>query len=419
MDKPERFSPSFLRDLRETYGSPLFVYDRTQLVAAAREVLAFPNAFGLTARYAMKANPNRTILRLFREAGLWIDASSVFEVERARRAGYAPEQISLSTQELPADIGDLLNAGVQVNCCSLSQIETVGKLRPGHRIGLRFNPGAGSGGHRKTNTGGPESSFGIWKDLLPDARERVEQYGLQVFRIHSHIGSGSDPEVWKAVAQATLDLARAFPEVTTVNLGGGYKIGRVPGERTTDLQAIGAPMADAFRAFAAETGRELHLEIEPGTWLVGRAGFLLSTVQDIVTTGAEGYTFYKLDTGMTEILRPPLYGSQHTMEVVPADPDAPDAEESAVVVGHCCESGDLLTCAPGEPDVLNAVRFRKAGMGDLFLIGGVGAYCSSMSALNYNSFPAPAEVLVDGTAHALIRRRQTLDQILENEMVEA
>lgn len=417
MDFPDSFSFESLDTLRASFGSPLFLYDGAALDAAIEAVRRFPQAYGLFARYAMKANPNRAILERIRAAGLGIDASSVFEVERALRAGFNPDQISLSTQELPEAIGGLLDAGVEVNCCSLSQIETVGRLRPGYRIGLRFNPGAGSGGHRKTNTGGPESSFGIWKDLLPEVKSLVEAHALEVFRIHSHIGSGSDPEVWKEVSQRTLALVHEFPGVTTVNLGGGFKIGRVPGEQTTDLQAIGDPVVGTFRVFAEETGRELRLEIEPGTWLIGRAGYLLATIQDIVETGPEGYRFLKLDAGMTEILRPSLYGSQHAMRVYSRRDSVgePEPPQPVVVVGHCCESGDLLTCAPGEPDVLQPRELAPAERGDLLVMSGVGAYCSSMSTMNYNSFPAVAEVLIDGGEPRLIRRRQTLDQILANE----
>ena len=154
--------------------------------------------------------------------------------------------------------------------------------------------------------GGPAASFGIWYELINQVKEVVQKHGLKISRIHTHIGSGSDPATWQSVSKLSLDLVRQFQDVTTLNLGGGYKVGRMSTEKSTDLQVVGHPVAEAFKNFAEETGRELKLEIEPGTFLVANAGALVSTVQDIVTTGESGNTFLKLDSGMTEILRPSM-----------------------------------------------------------------------------------------------------------------
>ncbi|MFO1531824.1 MAG: diaminopimelate decarboxylase, partial [Kiritimatiellia bacterium] len=242
------------RQIAESFGTPVYVYDEASLRAAAADVLAFPNAFGLTARYAMKANPNAAVLRLFSSCGLHIDASSGHEVRRALRAGVPPEQISLSSQELPAEVADFIRLGVKINATSPRQIETTGAASPGARIGLRFNPGLGSGGTNRTNVGGPASSFGIWHEQLPQARAAAARHGLVIERIHTHIGSGADPAVWQKVAGMSLDLVRHFPDVHTLNLGGGYKVARMPAEKATDLQIVGAPVRDAFARFAAETG---------------------------------------------------------------------------------------------------------------------------------------------------------------------
>lgn len=405
------------RQIAESFGTPVYVYDEASLRAAAADVLAFPNAFGLTARYAMKANPNAAVLRLFSSCGLHIDASSGHEVRRAVRAGVPPEQISLSSQELPAQVADFIRLGVKINATSLRQIETTGAASPGARIGLRFNPGLGSGGTNRTNVGGPASSFGIWHEQLPQARAAAARHGLVIERIHTHIGSGADPAVWQKVAGMSLDLVRHFPDVHTLNLGGGYKVARMPAEKATDLQIVGAPVRDAFARFAAETGRKLRLEIEPGTYLVALSGVLVSGVQDVVATGGAGYTFLRLDTGMTEILRPSLYGAQHPVALVPADAARTAATKPQVVVGHCCESGDILTPAPGDPEGLLPRELPEAVPGDLLVIGGAGAYCAGMSAKNYNSFPEAPEVLLgaDGLPR-LIRRRQALEQIVANEV---
>ncbi len=402
------------RDLRERFGTPLYLYDRALLRVAAEEALAFPNAFGLTVRYAMKASSNRRILRHFDRLGLHFDASSGYEVARLAAAGIAMNKVSLSTQELPADFADLIEQGVHLNACSLHQLEAYGKKFPGTSVGLRFNPGLGSGGTQRTNVGGPGSSFGIWHEQLAEAKALLDQYQLKAIRFHSHIGSGSDPAVWQHVAQLNLDLVRQLPDVRTVNLGGGFKVGRVEGEKTTDLSIIGAPVKELFESFAEETGRQLNLEIEPGTFLVARAAAVLSTIQDIVSTGAEGYTFYKLDTGMTEILRPSLYGAQHGLEVLTAEERG---TQDVLVVGHCCESGDILTPAPGEPEVLATRNLPVAEIGDFVLITGAGAYCSAMAAKNYNSFPAAVEVLREEDGEfRLIRKRQRVESIWEDEV---
>jgi len=403
--------------IREEIGTPCYVYDEASLRSVAAKVSDFPNAFGLTARFAMKACPNANILRLFKSMGLKIDASSIYEAERAVAAGFDASDISLSTQEFPTDdhLLSLVAKGMRVNACSLHQLERCGMLFPNAKVGLRFNPGLGSGGTQRTNVGGPASSFGIWFEDIDKVKKIVSGHGLEVFRIHTHIGSGSDPEVWVKAVGLSLNLVRSFDAVTVLNLGGGYKVGRMPEEVTTDLQAIGAPMREAFERFQSETGRKLHLEIEPGTYLMANSCVLISTVQDLTSTGEDGYDFIKLDTGMTENARPSMYGAQHPMELLACDGDMREAH-TYVITGHCCESGDILTPAPGDPEALLPRKLVDAKIGDILAIGGAGAYCSAMSTKNYNSFPECPEVMLrlDGSL-SVMRKRQTLEQILANE----
>mmetsp|Transcript_23187 Transcript_23187/g.41885 ORF Transcript_23187/g.41885 Transcript_23187/m.41885 type:complete len:484 (-) Transcript_23187:97-1548(-) len=405
-------------------GTPAYVYSLAELESRANDCLAFPNAFGLTVRYAMKACPNAALLQYFHSRGIHLDASSGYEVRRAMAAGVPADHISLSTQEFPPDFAELVDMGVNVNCCSISQLEAFGKhyAGTGKTVGVRINPGVGSGGFSKsttsfskTNVGGPSSSFGIWHTLVEtEVVDLVKKYGLTVERVHTHIGSGSDPGIWQQVATQSLQFCKLWDTVTALNLGGGYKVGRNEWEASTDLQQIGGPVADAFRTFAEETGgRQLRLEIEPGTYLVAMAGALVATVQDKVQTTGEGsHVFLKLNAGMTDVLRPSLYGAIHPLTILN---DATETE-SVVVVGHCCESGDLMTPNEGEPESLGEREMNKASIGDLLVMDGSGAYCSGMSTKNYNSFPETPEVLVDldGNIH-LIRKRQSLDQIFQNE----
>ncbi len=408
-----------LEQIRMEFGTPSYVYDEITLRQKAQELKTFPHAFGLFARYAMKAAPTAAILRIFNEEGLGIDASSIFEVERAVRAGFGTESISLSTQELADDFRYWAQDGVKINLCSLSQIQRLGSWKIGEPVGLRFNPGTGSGGTNRTNVGGPSSSFGIWKDDLAKARDLCHQLGLEVERIHTHIGSGSDPEVWKKVAGMSLDLVSAFPTVHTLNLGGGFKVARMPDEVATDLQEIGQSVKSIIEEFAAETGRKLKLEVEPGTFLVAHACSLVTSVQDVTQTGEGGYRFLKLDAGMTEVLRPSLYGAQHPIHIVPDPEELSEREEAEqVVVGHCCESGDLLTPAPGDPETLAPRPLVRGEINDFCVIDSVGAYCSSMTTKNYNSFPEAAEIIKKQEGNlSLMRKRQTFEQLIENEVV--
>ena len=412
-------SPSEVKQVKEEFGTPAYVYDLHTLKKQAASAKAFPNAYGLTVRYAMKASPNGSILKTFLNEGLHIDASSGYEVERAVKAGFKYEQISLSTQDFPDFFDRLVEKGLKVNACSLSQLEKFGERFPGKEIGLRFNPGLGSGGTGKTNVGGPSSSFGIWYELLPKCQEIVAKYNLKVERIHTHIGSGSDPAVWQKVSGMSLDLCEKFPDVVSLNLGGGYKVGRMEGEKSTDLSVIGEPVKVAFQEFAKRTGRELKLEIEPGTFLLANSCSVVSTAQDIVETGtSEGHTFIKLDCGMTEVLRPSLYGAQHPLINVTSQGELPTKTKKYVVVGHCCESGDLMTPAPDEPETISERELGEISIGDLVVIEGSGAYCAGMSSKNYNTFPEAPEVMkTDAGEFKLIRKRQTVDQILANEVM--
>jgi diaminopimelate decarboxylase len=399
-------------EVRDRFGTPCYVYDQSVLEASARAALAFPAPFGFTLRYAMKANPSRGILEVFGALGLHIDASSDFEVDRALRAGFEPNEIQLTSQMPSRRLPELVQRGVLYNACSLHQLEAFGKALPGHELSVRINPGLGSGSTNRTNTGGPASSFGIWHEYLEDVQTTARTYGLRLTRLHTHIGSGTNPEVWKNATQLSLNLAAQMPEVQSVDLGGGFKVGRMPGEASVDMADVGRHVRQELLDFREKHGRELHLEIEPGTFLVANAGYVVASCIDVVDTGRDGYLFAKLDSGMTEVTRPSLYGAQHPITVLAEG--RPQAD--TVFVGPCCESGDILTPAPGDPEALAPRTVSRANIGDIVLIGGAGAYCASMSTINYNSIPQAPEVMLEPNGELrLLRRRQSPDQIWINE----
>ena len=410
--------------IRERFGTPVFVYDQRELESAADQVLAFPAPCRLVGRFAMKALPNAAVLRIFDAKGLHIDASSGYEVDRALHAGVAPERIQLTAQELPQDLKGLVQRGVLFNACSLHQLRQFGLTFPGGELSLRVNPGAGTGHNNRTNVGGPSSSFGLWHEQLDEAFAIAREFDLRLTGMHTHIGSGGDPEIWKRCAELTLAIAERFPDLNRLSLGGGFKVARMDGDTSADLEEIGHALQPALEQFLARRDTDdFQLEIEPGSFLVANAGSILAEIVDIAETGSDGYTFLKIDSGMTELLRPSMYGAQHPLSVVShgretkAAKTTPASEQDYVVVGRCCESGNILTTAAGDPECLSPRRMAHAEIGDTLVLDGAGAYASGMAAKNYNSFPEAAEVLIERAGSLrLIRRRQTLDQAMQNEV---
>jgi diaminopimelate decarboxylase len=187
----------------------------------------------------------------------------------------------------------------------------------------------------------------------------------------------------------------------------------MPGEASTDLDDVGAHVRAELEAFRDRHERALHLEIEPGTCLVANAGVVVASCVDVVDTGRDGYVFAKLDTGMPEVTRPALYGAQHPIDVLAAG----RTEADVVFVGPCCESGDILTPVPGDPEALAPRRVPHPRIGDLVLVGGAGAYCAAMATINYNSYPqAPEAMLEPDGSLRLLRRRQEPAEVWATEV---
>ncbi len=396
-------------ELRKEFGSPIFVYEEEKLRHAATEMLSFKAPFGLKIRFAMKANSNRTILRLFDSMGIHIDASSDFEVQRAILAGIDTSKILLTSQEIPNDIKKTVDTGIEYNATSLHQLEEYGKAFHGGDISIRINPGEmgiDSSSHDKTKVNGEDAGFGIQHASLIDAKGIISKYNLKVIRLHTHIGSGSDPEAWAEAAKVSSSFLKEFPETKILNLGGGFKVGRMPGEKNANIAEISERVSKMLEDFHAETGRKIFLELEPGTFLTANAGTILATIQDVTI---DVNKILKLDCGMSEIIRPALYGAEHHLTVIPATERQEEYEE-AIVIGHACEHADVLTAG-------KARKMLRAQIGDILLIGGAGSYCSSMATKNYCSFPEAAEVMIDLNGKArLIRKRQTMQQMIQNEL---
>ncbi len=411
-------TPEQTRSLREQFGTPVYVYNESALENQAQKMLAFPNAFGLSIYYSLKGGASGAIIRIFDRLGLRFDASSIWEALRAIAVGVEPSKILLTAQEVPPNLREFVERGMEFNACSLRQLEFYGKQFPGRDVSIRVNPGEGTGFINRLTSGGLRSSFGIWHEYLDEVKALVKKYRLNVKRIHHHVGSGHDPEKWLQIASATLDCAKKFGPVSIINLGGGFRVKALRTEHEVNYQDIGERLRSLFENYAQETGTKPHLELEPGTFLVANCGSLVTSVVDVVSTGANGYSFVKLDAGLTEVIRPGFYGSLHPLVSVPANGEPRGPAKEYVVTGHTCIAGDTLTVAVRDPETLVPQWLAETHAGDLLVVERAGGYCSSMNMKNFNSFPEAPEVLQrKNGSFELIRKRQTLEQMTQNELL--
>jgi len=413
----------------DTFGTPIYIYDEALILERCKECVDMPQAYGLIVRYAMKANSNRTLLRLITKAGLHLDASSLNEVLRANLADVPYERIMLTTQEVHTGserdtLEKLLLSGLRYNACSLHQLQLIGKFAAENNIdvGVRIHPGIGSGESATRNTGDDYSCFGIHLSDVSEAHKLATKFGLKFKHIHVHIGSGADTKMWRQNIDLLLGIIdEHFPDADTVCFGGGLKEARMPGEYAADVPLLGSYAKMQIESFYKKTGRKLKMEIEPGTYITANAGYAVTRLIDKKKTARSNFII--TDGGMEINSRPLLYGSKHPIYIVSGDGSRVISSEfdevkhdfEAVVAGKCCESGDCQTLDMDGHAVPRAMV--EPSVGDLVIIGGVGAYCSSMSPYNYNSHPQIPEVLFTTKGKLeLIRKKQTLEQMLENEL---
>jgi diaminopimelate decarboxylase len=347
---------------------------------------------------------------------------------RARIAGIPAEHIMLTTQEVSEGgdmetLQDLILRGLKYNVCSLRQLRLIGDFAAerGIALGIRVHPGVGSGESVTRNTGDDYSCFGVHLRDVETALEYAAAKGIKFRHVHEHIGSGGDPDVWRRNIDRELGiLERHFPDAETVSFGGGLKEARMPGERAADIADLGRYAKERIEDFYARTGRKLKVEIEPGTYITANAGYAITRVIDKKSTGH--LDFIIADGGMELNARPLMYGSKHPFYIVSNDGALKSSEfdgkthgHSIVVAGRCCENSDMQTLTPD--GYADPRAMAEPEIGDLCVIGGTGAYCSSMAPFNYNSHPQiPELLLTEAGEPELIRKRQTLTQILENEI---
>lgn len=399
--------------IKSNFKLPLYVYSETELLKNIEDFKNFPSAFWHTTRFAMKANSNMSILKIFKNAWLKIDASSEYEVYRAISAWFEWENIQISGQELTEDLDKLLNTWVYFVATSLRQLEEFWKLRNWWTCWVRINPWVWSGAFAAISTGWTTSSFGIWHEYIPQIQEIAKKYNLKITKIHLHIGSENTPESWVKTTTIWLDFIRDFTDVEILDMWGGFKMAIMPYEKTVDLQAVWNAVKEKITKFYEETWRKIHLELEPWKYMVINACNVLCKVVDIVDTGKDWYTFVRTNSWMTEMPRVPMYWVQ---EPIIAINDSVETKDY-VIVWHCCESWDIITSKLYDQEVIEPRNLPKLSVWDILVIEWTWAYNTSMSMKNYNSYPEVWEIMIlkDWTIKE-VRKREKLDEIWRNEI---
>jgi len=414
------FTPSQLADLARQHTTPLWVYDAATIQARVAALQQFD-----TVRFAQKANSNTHLLRLMRAQGVAVDAVSLGEIERALAAGFVPGVQANGHAEIvfTADLLDhatlarVTELGIPVNCGSIDMLGQLAAASPRHPVWLRINPGFGHGHSNKTNTGGEHSKHGIWHGDLVQACTQIKALGLSLQGLHMHIGSGVDYGHLQEVCGAMIELVKTVQaqglDLHAISAGGGLSIPYRAGEPVIDTAHYFALWDAARTTIAGMLGHAVALEIEPGRYLVAESGVLVSEVRAAKAQGSQHFVL--VDAGFSDLMRPAMYGSHHSMEIIHADGTLPSgARHSTVVAGPLCESGDVFT--QGEGGVVLQRELAQAQVGDLLVVHDTGAYGASMSS-NYNTRPLIPEVLVQDGQARLIRRRQTVAELLALEAV--
>jgi diaminopimelate decarboxylase len=394
-------------DIAAAESTPLYIYSAALIAERYRAIADAFASYPHSLHYALKANSTLAIARLLRSLGAGADANSGGEIDVALRAGFIPAQIVFTgVGKTQAELVQAIDLGVMtINAESAGEIERIDALgverQTRARIALRINPDIDAKSHPHISTGLKTNKFGVPMDAVKAiCRRFAGATGVEIVGLHIHVGSQiTDLQPLRTASEAIVALARELRDVGVridhVDLGGGlgisYDGSPVPSARE---------YADALLPAVRDSG--LTLVLEPGRNIMAPAGALVSRIVD-VKPQSDGRLFVILDAGMTELIRPMLYNAFHRIEHV----EMPDrAETECDVVGPLCESSDTLG---------KNRRLARPAVGDLMAILDTGAYGAVMAS-NYNRRLMPAEVLVEGGAWSVIRRRQTIEDLLALEV---
>lgn len=390
-----------LLDIAAKFGTPLYVYD----AAVMRENIRVlrDNLPGVEIHYACKALTNQSILRLIREWGCGIDAVSREEVDIALKCGFAPHDINFTPSGSPLDAYLwCMDKGVQVHVDNAEILSLIGQKRKNAEVVLRFNPNIRLGGHRNIQVGAGDSKFGLHRHEVKPVNEIIRKLGIRVIGMHIHVGSdvqyaGEFIEVYKYI----FGVARTYAEdLRLIDVGGGFKVPYVPWEKSPDMHLLGEELTRLREEFKADTGKSIRLVIEPGKFITSNAGYLLVEVTALKPIRSR--TIAYVNSGFNHLIRPMYYGARHMIRNLS---NTEGEEREYLVAGYLCETDTFA----------DRVTMNTVHRGDILCFYNAGAYAITMAS-NYNSRPRPAEVLIKNGEARMIRRKETLKDLLRLEV---
>lgn len=390
--------------LARKYATPLYLYDAENITRQYRRFLQAFAPLPVKVKYACKALSNINILKLMRNLGADIDAVSLQEIEMALAAGFDAQQIIYTPNCVAfSEIETAVARQVLVNIDDLSTLDKFGQ-----RFGattpccLRLNPNIVAGGNSKIQTGHIESKFGIAVAQLQQLLAIVAKYHIRIIGLHMHTGSDIvDHDVFLQMANILYRVAYHFPDLQFIDFGSGFKIAYHENDSATDLSKLGVMLKKSFRNFCRDYRRHIEIWFEPGKYLVSEAGYFLTTV-NVIKQNANS-VFAGVDSGQNHFLRPMFYNAYHRIINI-SNPLA--SLQSYNIVGYICEE-DTFACQRMIPEIRE---------GDILCFCNAGAYCFTMSS-NYNSRLRPAEVLIYRGQDYLIRRRETLEDLMHKQVI--
>lgn len=396
---PEGFEPEIWC---AKYGTPLYVYDADEM---EKQIEGFKSAFtvdDLHIHYACKALTNINILRLMKKWGAGLDTVSLEEIKIGLMAGFKPSEIMFTPNMVGfEEIAEAVELGVRINIDNLPFLLRFGQVFPETPVCIRLNPHILAGGNINISVGHTHSKFGISFEQLTEIKTILKNTGLKVEGLHIHVGSDvKDAESFVKVADLLFEVALNFPDLTFLDLGGGFKIKYKPEDKKADLTELGQLLSTAFNHFCEKYGRKLSLIFEPGKYLVSEAGYFFVQVNVIKQTPY--VLFAGVDSGFNHLIRPMFYDAYHHITNC-SNPYG--GLFTYDIVGNICET-DTFAKNRDLPEIKE---------GDILCFHNAGAYGYTMAS-NYNSRPRPAEALfIDGGLH-LIRKRETLEEILQTQV---
>ena len=397
-------------ELVKTYGTPVYVYSEKVLRQRCRDLknlLKYPN---FDIHYSVKTNNNLELLKIIRDESLSVDAMSPGEIYTCTLAGYPLDRIYSVCNNVSAD--DMRYAGergIVTSVDSIMQLDLWGQVNPGTKVSVRFNPGVGAGHHEKVITAGRNTKFGVSRAETDDVKALLRKYNLTLEGINLHIGSlFLDHDAYLEAAEVLMEISEQFESIQFLDFGGGFGIPyqKHAEQPRLDLVKTGKAFDALIEKWTKKTGWNGTIVIEPGRFVAAECGVILGTVNSIKTLYNKKYI--GTDLGFNRMPRPVMYDAYHEVEVYRQNPPTQQEKEIVQVVGNICETGDYIAKDRELP---------KVEQHDLIAVLDAGAYCYSMSSI-YNLRERPAEVLImdDGT-HRLIRKRDTLEDMIKNSIV--